>query len=260
MSEDKSNVPVQDENVPVEPTTDVETQEKTDLEPSEEVVEPKKEEKERPVYTMPVSKAQKEKEKAAQKAREEVEQKYQQEIEQMKADYERKLSDAKPFDHEEELNKLVESHGLDKQATKDLLNMIKKIVPTPDLSKYDSVLQEAEIAKARIKVSDQFDADIVPLIKKDFPDASESHIQQVKGKISELAFAEGYNSLPLDYIYFKHKDDFAYKNKFTAEPSGRSTDTADLSSLSEEEAMNLPPQEYRKWSDLQAGKQSKYLS
>jgi hypothetical protein len=222
--------------------------------------------KERPVYTMPVAKAQEEKRKAVEKARLEAEEKikadYEAKIESMRTEYEAKLSQGKSTSGvDERLRKFAEEKGLDVEAANGLLDIFKQSIQLPDLTKYDALVKQQEIDAYKSEVSREFDAQVVPLIKKDFPSVSESHLNKIKQEIEQLAFTKQFNTYRIADIYKVNKDRFEFKNSYTAEDTGGRTDnSADISNLTEEEAMKLPAEQYVVWMDAQAKKQSLYVN
>jgi len=230
--------------------------------------ESEKEIKERPVWTMTVAKAQEEKrkavEKAKQEAKEEAEQSVKAEIEKLKA--EKAELEAKTNhgdDYREELQRVAEEHGLETKAVEGLLNVFKKSVKIPDLSKYDQILREKEIEGNKLQVSQEFDEKVVSLIQKDFPQATSQHIQEVKNKITELAFSKGYNTYKLEDIYRVKRDDFEFKNGYTAETSGgRSSDLRSFDKMTDEEEHQLAsgdPAKYKEYVRAMSRNGSRYL-
>ena len=237
MSEE-TNVPAEDENQPVEETTDeqttgepVEETEDSSGEPEEpkedSKEEPEEEEVERPVHKMPVKKAQKEKARAVEKAKEETEAKFNEELTELR----------------QELNDFKENLGADK---------------------INEIVKEREFDKHRTKASDDFDKNVVDLIKKDFPGATQKFVDNVKGQVLDLIFKKGYNSLPVKEIYGAKKSTFDFKNSLSAEPSGgRSSELTDFGELSPDDEHQLAlndPERYKEYLQVMRTKQgSRYL-
>jgi len=264
-------VPEQDENVPVEPTT----VEKTTEAPAE-AVQPQQEPEvkeaeveapapvERKVYTMPVVKAQKEKQRAVEKAREEARAEYDAKLAEMKSQQtEAPTSEQK----RDAIREAAEKHGLEYDAAKDLLEAFKAELPTPntpDLSKYDAILQERELEDHRRQVAAEFDEKVVPMILAKHPGATQEHIRDVKDAISGLAFTEGFNTYRIEDIYRVKADEFTFKNQLSAETSGPpATDIQEFTVLSPEEENALADRDfptfvrYTKWL---TGKHSQYIN
>ena len=265
MSEE-TIVPAEDSTQPVEETA-VEQTIVEGTESTEEVVETTPESKEepvvedkpaeeRPVWTMPVSKAQEEKKRAVEKAKLEAAK----EMATMRKEYEQKLasaSDPSKADYDKRLAEVATEHGLAPEAAKALLDVFKESVVVPDMSKYDKIVKDQEIGAAKLKVSQEFDEKVLPLIQKDFPAATQAHINEVKARISELAFSEGYNTYHLQDIYRVKQGDFVFKNGMGAEPSGgHSTDMLDLDkvlSVEDESALaKNNPEAFKKYVEHQA--------
>lgn len=251
--------------------SEAEPQEETD-EPSTDTEEDSGDEsskpespKERPIFTMPVAKANKAKEKAIEKAREqakaEAKAEYEAKIESMKQDYESRLTQGQSTASlDAELKQFAEENGVNADIAKGLLGIFKKSIQVPDTSRYDQLVQEQEIEKFKTQVSHEFDDQVIPLIKRDYPSATASHINKVKKEIEALAFSKRFNTYPVTDIYEVNRKQFEFKNSYTGEDSGgRTTSTDSLANLTEAEAMKLSPEKYVAWQDLQASKQSSYV-
>lgn len=240
MSQDE-NVQPQDTNVDVDEQKPEVDEQPTDVTP--ETGEPLEEEKstERPVHTVPLSKFNEEREKAAKKAREEALQEAEAEKQRLIDEYEAKLASSKPTTGvEDKISKWAEEQGYDVDAAKGLVDVIKSSIELPDTTKYDALLQEREIQEARKQVEMDFESNVLPLITKDFPQATPEHIRKVKERVEELAFTEGYNTYKLEDIYMVKKGEFEFKNGYSAEPSGgRSNEMVAFEVLSDDEEIKL---------------------
>lgn len=272
MSQDEKD-PTQVANEEVDETTgeqpETNEQEKDEKDEQKAEEQPKKQEepkaeKERPVYTMPVAKAQEEKRRAAEKAREEALQEAEAEKQRLIAEYEAKLQANKPTSGmEDKISKWAEENGYDVDAAKQLVDVVKTSIQLPDLSKYDQILKEQELNAHRSKVSQEFDEKVAPLLLKDYPQATTDHIREVKQRIEELAFTEGYNTYRLEDIYKVKKDDFQFKNGYSAEPTGgRNSEIVNFETLTDEQEIELADRDfetYKKYLKWQSSKGSKYI-
>ena len=291
MSED-TNVQAEDAKQPVEETTETkpdadgfvdplpdldkevdaenEEVEKVVEEVVEEAPEPEKVEEskpeERPLYTMPVAKAQEEKKRAVEKAREEAKLEAEAEMQKVRDEYEQKLKTASPksdTEYDKRLKEVAEKHGLDASAAADLLGVLQENIKMPDMSKYDQIVKEKEIEGHRAKVSQAFNEKVAPLITKDFPQATPEHIREVKTRIEELAFTEGYNTYKLEDIYAVKRSEFEFKNSLGAEPSGgRGSEIVEMKKLSDVDEIALAdsdPEAYRKYLKWEQTQESRYI-
>jgi hypothetical protein len=291
-------VPAQDENELEDETSVEETQEEneegaeseTDTEPKDGEEAPaededagdesdddtskkdeeKPETKKRPVYKMPVSKAQDEKKKAVAQAREdakaearaEAEAEFQAKFDSMKKEYESKAEKGQSTSAlDDRLRKFATDKGVDPEVATGLMAIFKESIQLPDLSRYDKLVEKQEIENHKAEVSREFDEQVIPLIKKDFPSASESHIKKVKQQIEQLAFSKRFNTYAISDIYMVNRAKFEYKHGHSGEDSGgrSGNDGSSLADMSEEEASKLSPLKYTEWMDLQASKQSRYV-
>lgn len=214
----------------------------------------------REVWNMPVTKAQEEKRRAVEKAKADAEAQYKAELDKMKAEYEAKLRSTKP---ESALDEIAERHGLDKEAARDLADAIKSTIKLPDLSRYDQILQEREIEAHKLQVSKEFDEKVAPIIRKEYPDATPEHIREVKERIGDLAFTDGYNTYRVEDIYQVKRDEFVFKNQMGAEaPRGRGPDLAPFKRLSDEEEIALADSDnaaYRRYLSWLRTQESKFI-
>ena len=264
MSQDE-NDQTQVENEEVEATTiqnDVEETEVVDV--KEVPVAPVAKAEERPMYTMPVAKAQEEKRKAVEKAQEEARAAAEAEKQAIRDEYEAKLRAHQPAGQiDSRLAKWAEDNGYDVDAAKSLVEVIKSEIPVTDTSKYDQILKDQEIQAHRAKVSQEFESKVAPLLFKDYPQATPEHVREVKQRIEELAFTEGFNTYRLEDIYQVKKSEFKFKNGYSAEPSGgRNADLVDFSNVSEEEELAMAdkdPKTFAKFVAWQRGQGSKYI-
>ena len=223
---------------------------------------------ERPVYTMPVSKAQREKKEAIERARAEAKAEHEAEVAKLRAEYEQKLAQgtAKPGDYQADLDKFAAEHGLDPKAAAGLLDVFEKKVKQslPDISKLDEILKQKEIEGHQAKVRNEFDEKVAPLLLKDYPQATPEHLRQVKERVVELAFSEGFNAYRLEDIYKVNRDDFEFKNGYSAEPSGgRTSELVDFSKMTDEQEIALAkndPETFKKYLKWQASHESKFLN
>lgn len=233
-------------------------------EPAEVKPEPQKEE--RPVYTMPVSKAQEEKHKAVEKARAEAKAEAEAEMAKLRQEYEAKLtSSSSPSedDYTKELERVAEEHDLNPEAAKKLLEVFKKTIKVPDMSKYDQMVEAAKITEVKNKVKADIDTRVVPLIQKDNPNATPEQIAEIAGRVHELAFSEGYNTYKLEDIYLAKRTEFAPTPEFSVEGSkGRGPQTAPFTQLSDAEEHRLAesnPAEFARYVKWQGSQGSKYI-
>jgi len=270
MSEQDKEVLEQDENAQTEDEAVDEiietpsTEDKGDEPKSDDKKSDEGESKERPIYTMPVSKAQEEKRRAVEKAKEEAKVEAQAEMQALRDEYEAKLkttqSDQIAFN--EKLKAVAEKHGLKTEAAADLLGVFKELA-TPDLSKYDKILKEHEMQSHKMQASKEFDEKVLPLIQKDFPNVTSKHIQKVKDEITKLAFTNEYHTYHLEDIYTVKKGDYEFKNGYSSEPAGgHSTEIVNFETLTakqEHELADKDPEGYKKYLNYMRQKGSRYL-
>ena len=228
--------------------------------PIEEKAPPEKP-KERPVYTMPVTKAQEEKHRAVEKARAEARAEADAEIARLKVEYENKSREISSPTLQNDFEQVASKHGLDVEAVKDLFTTYQKSLP--DFSKYEQLIKDKEVENHKILVEREFDEKVAPLLVKDYPQATSEHIRSVKERIAELAFTKDFNTYRLEDIYKVNKDDFEFKNSISAESSsGRASEFVDFTKMTDEEEIELAdrdPVAYRKYVKWSVANDSKFM-
>ncbi len=237
--------------------------EEAESHPEQEVKEVPKEDKptERPVYTMPVAKAQEEKRRAVEKARAEAKAEAEKDLLALKASYENKQSEVDQGVWQQDLRKVAEKHGMEFEALTDVFGVFQKSLP--DLSKYDQVIKEKEIEGHKILVEREVDEKVAPLLLKDYPQATPEHIRSVKERIAELAFTQEFNTYRVEDIYKVNQEQFVFNNSISAESSGgRATEFVDFTKMTDEEEIELAdrdPEAYRKYVKWSVANDSKFL-
>jgi len=211
----------------------------------------------RSIYTMPVSKAQKQKEKAVAKVQVEYETKIKELEEQLKKKKDNNESTINVENNiSDELKKYADEVGADSESLNKLLSIFQKNIKTPDLSKFESLLQSQKIAEEKTSVAHDIEDKVLPKILKDYPDASIEFINKIKTDIATLAFTEKYHTYDVNDIYLINKSNYVFQNKHSIENSNsRSNVNVDLKDISEEEAIKLGNDKYIEWQDLQRIKQ-----
>lgn len=222
-------------------------------EPVSEIVAPLQEEEiieeskpvERKVYSMSVEKHQKQVEN--------LKRSHDEEIARIRKEYESKSS-VQPIieSKDDDVEKFAEEKGIDVSIVEGLLSIAEKRIaskiPQVDVSSIEELKKEREVEKARVQVSNDFDAKVLPLIRSQYPDASNEHIQSVKEKIQQLAFTKEYHAYPVEDIYAVKSRDFSFQSKVSAESSrGGHGATIDYESMNTEQLAKMSPQEAEKY-------------
>lgn len=254
-----SNVPAEDENQPTEEAVEEQPEgDEPEAEPENLPEEQEEPAKPREAYSMPVAKAQKEKQRAVERAKAELAEEYEAKIAELKAQS-KPESEAKT----DMIEKVASEHGLDPKAAKEFAEAIIRQVEKPDMSKYDQLLEDRKIEKAKAEVSTEFDEKVLPLVLKDNPHATPEHLAKVKAKITELAFTEGYNAYRVEDIYKVKSNEFTFQNEMGAEsPKGHGQQIAPFKVLSDEDEIKLAdndPSAYERYLKWLEGQESKFI-
>lgn len=222
-------------------------------------------ESERPVYNMPVAKAQEEKRKAVEKAKAEAKAEAEAEMKRLREEYEQKLRANTPEaqDYKSKLQQIALEHNLDQEGAEKLLDLFKSTIQVPDMSKYDALIKNAELENIKQNVRKDIESRVVPLIKQDNPNVSASDLAEITAKVQELAFTEGFHTYRLEDIYRLKREEIVPKSGFTVEtPKGRTPSMTTFKNLSDDEEHKLAendPEAFKAYLKYQMANTSKYL-
>ena len=166
----------------------------------------------------------------------------------------------------DEVDALAEKYNLDdsgKGLVRELQeSILKKLGPSKDLQEKVQALDNEKKAIEQQKFFDQeFNNDVLPALKAEYPDISEAALAEVKDKLLERAFTEVYAKIPLKKVYLAEKDDLKVSEapKRKSGETGKSgkergSDTVDFDHLSEDDFSKLSPDQMLKFSQHQAKK------
>lgn len=149
--------------------------------------------------------------------RKELQTDFDKKLEEMRAEFAKaKPNDEKVENLDETITELAKELELDPEKTRRLVEAARKGIEalTPEDKK---LLEDFKADKARRETEDQereqnqqFETEfaaILPDLKKQYPNASEEQLKNVKDKIDELAHSEKYAQTDLDYVIFKEKEE-----------------------------------------------------
>jgi len=240
------------------PEEEPEQEETPEEEPKEDAPEETPEEEQKLPPHMPLSKYNKVKEKW-ESERSEFEKKID--------DLTQKLEQASAKSTEGDIEAFAAKHGMDKNVVMDLVGVIKKQANiSPDLAnRIDKVEKDYEVEKERLAYENNFNEQIVPVLKDINSEATNEQLKKAKDKLKELAYSDRYGKYELSDIVSLNKAEFdkileKKEPKKTAE-SGRpgsqkgkqitgeykDMDTDELVRLSTEEGID--PKEFEKISN-----------
>jgi hypothetical protein len=152
-------------------------------------------------------------------------------------------------DIQAEIKAIADEAGIDPAPlTKLADSILKRAKPSEQMSEtVKKIEEEREIAHQENLYSQEFEKDVTPIIKAEFPTLPDSAITDIKSKLKDLAFTETYAKVPLADIFRAKRETLDIQvPKRSSEGKGvkaRATDAiVDLENLSEEEFNNLPPE------------------
>lgn len=150
-------------------------------------------------------------------------------------------------DDVEAVIKKAEESGTDgtflREFAKTILNKAK---PSGEIEKTLSELkQERELEKQINAYQDEFDTDVLPLVKE--YNLSDTALLQLRNQLKDLAFSETYARVPVKEIFLIKKDTFELKAPKRSSESKtvktRASDVVDLENIDEDSFKNLSPEQ-----------------
>lgn len=160
---------------------------------------------------------------------------------------------------EEMLKQIAEKHGLDIEVVKDLDSVFyqKQEIPPEfqeKLSYVDKLREEYEGSLEKRLFEDDFEKRVAPLVRDEYPEISDSDLQNIKNTVKKIAYTEEFAKTPLDYIYRGEPSlrGVVRSTKKTAESSRKGdskTEMIDYNSLSGEQISNLTGKEFFEYSE-----------
>jgi hypothetical protein len=166
-----------------------------------------------------------------------------------------------------EVDELLKAKGLDDDdgLIKDLAKILAKRQNIPPevmekLKDIDRLNSEAEIKNEEINFSNDFNEQILPLIKAEYgDDIPEDKLKEIKESLKSIAYDPTYAKIPYEEIY-RAKSEFrgviAPKKKSAEGKNNNGIQMSDgaknYANLTDEEVNNLTPDEFDKWSDAMA--------
>lgn len=170
-------------------------------------------------------------------------------------------------DLSDEISSLADEYGVDKGFLSRLEKSILAKSSTP--KEITEKLKELDVIKAEINkkheetaYSQEFDKDIIPLIRAENPEISESALSQIKDILKTYAYSEEYGKLPLSKIYKAEREGLPIPapapRKKSAESSRsgtiRANDDIDFDNMTEEQFKNLPGEKMLEFARYKAGR------
>jgi hypothetical protein len=169
------------------------------------------------------------------------------------------------------VDKFIEESGMEKTAVMGLINIIKKHSGvSPDVEKRISQFEKTTAEQAeKSAFENDFSDNVLPLLKESNPDLTPAQIQKAKAKMKELAYEDGMDKIPLDFIFARKQKEFegivsTPEKKKSAEGSRpgsqAGTKAADYENITGNDIKNMTDEEFEKyseWAEKNAGNRTK---
>lgn len=170
---------------------------------------------------------------------------------------------------DEDIRQFAEANNLHEDVVKGLISIVEKRFPKaqpgdPALTeKLQSVLEEREMDRQEAIFTRDFDKNVLPILQKEFPNATAAEVATVRAKLQELAFTEEYARTTLPVIY-KGVDEFrglitpkGRKSAESGKGGGAPSNTAtDYENVTAEDIGKMSDDEFEKFSE-EMGRRSK---
>jgi len=166
----------------------------------------------------------------------------------------------------DEIEEIAKEFGLD-DANKNLIkkleqSILKKVsLPKEVAAKIEGFESERIAINQEKQFNSEFETDVLPLIRAEYPNISDSSLSEVKAKILETAFREEYLKVPLKKIFKAEQDELGisevpHKKGLETSKSGqnRATETVDFDKMDEETFLGLPADKKLEFSKYQSSK------
>lgn len=149
---------------------------------------------------------------------------------------------------EAEIKAIADEAGIDAAPLTKLAEAImKRNKPSTEVAETVKKLNDEREAQHQQNLYGQeFDKDVVPLVKAQFPTLPDTALAEIKEKLKAYAFTETYAKVPLSKIFLAEVAALDIQvPKKSSEGKGiktRTPDVVDLENMSEEDFKNLPPE------------------
>jgi hypothetical protein len=151
----------------------------------------------------------------------------------------------------ETIIKEAEAKGTDGDFLRKFANSIlNKAKPSSEIEKtLQSIQEEREVEKQLNAYQQEFEKDIIPLVKE--YKLSDTALLQLRDQLKELAFSETYAKVPLKEIFDIKKNNFDFKeSKRSSESKSfkqRASDIVDIDNLDEDAFKNFSSEQVEKF-------------
>lgn len=169
------------------------------------------------------------------------------------------VSKAQIEDIDNDIKAIAEESGYDETFLKKFANTILlKAKPSGDTEKQLKEIQDRLALDNELKLySDEFEKDVVPLIKEKYPDLPTDTLSQLKSTLRDLAFSDTYAKVPLKEIFQIKESTLNIKApKRSSENKGvrvRNDGIVDMDNLSETDFSNLSPEKVEEFLQRKGG-------
>jgi hypothetical protein len=163
----------------------------------------------------------------------------------------------------EKIKEIAEKFGLDAEMVSEIVGLSQSATPKDVLSRLEKLEKTSETTTEQqqdVEFERDFSKNVLPLIKDEYPEASDKLVGRIKTLIESLAFTEELIGTPLSMIYKGSEQFRGVKGKKSAESSTGSgrIEKVGIEGVTPEDIENMSDAEFDKFSDAAAKGTTKF--
>lgn len=107
---------------------------------------------------------------------------------------------------DDEVKAIADELDIPEGSLKKIIELSRKgLSPAAEVAKVEDTTPTIDLAKEQELFTEEWNA-VIPTIKKQFPNATESQLERVKKEIDTIAHSEEFHKYDIDYVIFKNSD------------------------------------------------------
>ena len=157
----------------------------------------------------------------------------------------------------EKIKEIAEKYGMDEAMINELVGLVQPIIPKAimdDIAQLKKASETTTEQQQEVEFDRDFNKSVLPLIKEEYPEASEKLVSRIKSLVDKLAFTNELIGTPLSMIYKGSEQFRGVKGKKSAESSTGSgrIEKVNIEGVTPEDIENMSDAEFDKFSDAAA--------
>ena len=157
----------------------------------------------------------------------------------------------------EKIKEIAEKYGMDEAMINELVGLVQPIIPKAimdDIAQLKKASETTTEQQQELEFDRDFNKSVLPLIKEEYPEASEKLVSRIKSLVDKLAFTNELIGTPLSMIYKGSEQFRGVKGKKSAESSTGSgrIEKVNIEGVTPEDIEDMSDAEFDKFSDAAA--------